>query len=113
MKEARAHVGAGSGYFTLHLAGRVEWSGNVYAVYIREDALAGIRAFREALNLPQMKTVLGADDDHRLPANSLDAVLVVNTHHEMRGCDRMMQPFLRTLKPGGLLALVDAEAKAV
>ncbi len=106
-----ADVGAGSGYFTLHLAGRVGWKGKVYAVEIREDVLAGIREFRKALNLPQIEMVLGADDDPRLPAGSLDVVLVVNAYHEMRAYNRMMQAFLRALKPGGLLAIIDADAK--
>lgn len=106
-----ADGGAGSGYFTLHLAGRVGWGGKVYAVDIRGDALAGIGRLRQLLNLPQIETVLGEEDDPRLPDNSLDVVLVVNTYHELRAFDRMMQAFLRALKPGGLLALIDADAK--
>ena len=107
-----ADVGSGSGYFTLHLAGRVGWDGKVYAVDIRGDALANIRDLRHLLNLPQIETVLGAEDDPRLPADSLDVVLVVNTYHEMGAYDRMMQAILRALKPGGRLGLIDAEAKA-
>jgi len=38
-------------------------------------------------------------------------VLVSNAYHEMRAYDKMLQGILRALKPGGLLAIIDAPAK--
>jgi predicted methyltransferase len=105
-----ADIGAGSGYFTLHLAGRVGWSGSVYAVDIMQEKLEAIRGLARALNLPQIKTVLGDADNPHLPAVALDLVLVVNSYHEMPAFDAMMQAFHRGLKPGGLLAIIDAAA---
>ncbi len=108
---AVADVGAGSGYFTLHLAGRVGPSGTVYAVEIVEQKLAGIRSLAEALNLPQIKTILGTPDNPKLPASALDAILVVNSYHEMASFNTMMRAFLRSLKPAGILGIIDAEAE--
>jgi ubiquinone/menaquinone biosynthesis C-methylase UbiE len=107
-----ADVGAGSGYFTLHLAGRVGTEGRVYAVDIREESLRGIRALASTLNLPQIETVLGTPSDPRLPDAACDVVLVVNSYHEMDHYDAMMKAFSRTLKPGGRLGIIEAEAPA-
>jgi len=106
-----ADVGAGEGYFTFHLARRVGSAGKVYAEDIREDRLAkiGSRAQKEKLN--QIETVHGETDDPRLPAAQMDVVLISNAYHEMRDYDKMLEAVFRALKPGGLLAIIDAPAK--
>src|SRR5215475_5527696 len=76
-----ADVGAGEGYFTFHLAERVGTTGKVYAEDILEDRLEKIRALAAERKLTQIETVLGAADDPRLPAERMDAVLVVNAYH--------------------------------
>jgi predicted methyltransferase len=106
-----ADIGAGSGYFTFHLAQRVGATGRVYAVDVQRSALEDIGRRASRLALTQITTTLGSDNDPRLPAGSLDAVLVVNTYHELRAYDAMMDGFFRGLKPGGLLAVIDCEAE--
>jgi predicted methyltransferase len=105
-----ADIGAGTGYFTFHLARRVDAAGRVYAVDIQRTALEDIRRRAAALALTQITTILGSDNDPHLPPDSLDAVLVVNTYHELQAYDAMMLAFWRSLKPGGLLAIIDREA---
>ncbi len=104
-------VGAGTGYFTFHLAERVSPRGKVYAEDIRDDQLAKIRARAAEQKLTRIETILGAPGDPRLPAGQLDAILVVNAYHEMTEYDAMLQGMYRALKPGGLLAIIDAQAK--
>jgi predicted methyltransferase len=105
-----ADIGAGSGYFTFHLAKRVGATGRVYAEDILPTALADIRRRADAAGLTQILTVHGTEEDPRLPTNSLDVVLVVNTYHELRAYDGMMDGFQRALKPHGLLAIIDCDA---
>ncbi len=105
-----ADIGAGSGYFTFHLANRVGPSGRVYAVDILPTALTEIDRRAAASGLTQITTVLGAVDDSRLPPQSLDVILVVNTYHELSMYDAMMRGLWRGLKPGGLLGIIDCEA---
>jgi predicted methyltransferase len=105
-----ADIGAGSGYFTFHLARRVGVTGRVYAEDIQAGGLADIRRRATAEGVRQIVTVHGTEEDPRLPANSLDVVLVVNTYHELRAYDAMMDGFQRALKPHGLLAIIDCDA---
>ncbi|HXJ46073.1 MAG TPA: methyltransferase domain-containing protein [Candidatus Dormibacteraeota bacterium] len=104
-------IGAGGGYFTFHLAARVGPKGRVYAEDILEDEVKKIRERAEKEGLSQIVEVLGAKDDPKLPAESLDAILIVNAYHEMREHDAMLGAILRALKPGGLLGIIDAPAK--
>ncbi len=104
-----ADVGAGRGYFTFRLAERVGPQGTVYAEDIADDRLAEIRDRAKKEGSAQILTVLGAADDPRLPAASLDVVLVVNAYHEMKQSDAMLQGMYRALKPGGRLGVIDHE----
>ncbi len=107
-----ADVGAGPGPYTFPLAERVGPDGKVYAVDIDEDDLAKIRSRAEREGVVQIETILGATDDPRLPAATLDVVLVINAYHEFREYDEMLQGFHRALKPGGRLAIIDAKTEA-
>jgi predicted methyltransferase len=109
---AVADVGCGSGYFTFNLAERVGPQGEVYAEDIDADAVAGIRRRAEAEALKQVHSIVGVPDDPRLPAASLDAILVVNSYHEWREYGKMLQHLSEALKSGGLLAIIDGVAEA-
>jgi predicted methyltransferase len=106
-----ADVGAGIGYFTLHLARRVGPEGRIYAVDLREKDLEEIRKRAKQQGMKHIETILSKPDDPMLPAETADAVLVVNAYHEMREFDAMMRGMYRALKPGGLLAIIDSSAK--
>lgn len=107
---AVADIGAGGGYFTFHLAQRVGPKGKVYAEDILEHEVNKIRERAAKEKLPQIEAILGAKDDPKLPETSLDAVLIVNAYHEMREHDAMLRAVFRALRPGGLLAIIDAPA---
>jgi len=77
-----ADIGAGSGWFTIHLAQRVERKGMVYAVDINPEAIHYIDARLKKEGLHYVKTILGKEDDPLLPA-SVDAVLLLKTYHEV------------------------------
>lgn len=104
-----ADVGAGNGYFTFHLAQRVGAQGKVYAVDIRSDVLKEVRDRASGEKLTQIETIQGTASDPKLQAESLDAILVMNAYHEFVEHDAMMRGMLRALKPGGLLAIIDAQ----
>jgi predicted methyltransferase len=106
-----ADVGAGDGYFTMHLARRVGPAGRVYAVELRESELQAIRRRSRKDRLAQVVTVRGEAADPRLPADALDAALVVNSYHEMTEHDAMLQGLWRSLRPGGRLGIIDKVAE--
>lgn len=109
---AVADIGAGRGYFTFRLAERVGPTGKVYAVDIDEGDLRRIGDRAREQGLSQIETVLGANDDPRLQAASVDAILVVNAYHEMRDYEAMLRGMLLALKPGGRLAIIDEDSEA-
>lgn len=107
---AVADIGAGPGYFTLHMAARVGAEGKVYAVDISAEAVRTLRDRVEKAGLKQVEVVQSTPDDPHLPAATLDAALVVNAYHEFRRHDAMLQGILRALKPGGVLGIIDKSA---
>ncbi len=102
-----ADIGAGSGYFTRHLAGAVGPAGRVYAVDISERALSQLRDLVDDEELENVEIVRGDIDDPKLPERSLDAVLVVDAYHEMTEYAAMLAGMHRALKPGGRLVMLD------
>ena len=102
-----ADVGAGSGYFTAHLAREVGADGRVFAVEISEREMSKLRRLAENERLENIEVVQGKIDDPRLPELSLDAVLVVDAYHEMTEHAAMMDAIYRALKPGGRLVILD------
>jgi ubiquinone/menaquinone biosynthesis C-methylase UbiE len=102
-----ADVGAGSGYFTEHLAAVVGDSGRVFAVDISERALSQLRRLAENRGLDNVEVVGGEVDDPRLPEGSLDAILVVDAYHEMSEYKAMLAGMYRALEPGGRLVIID------
>lgn len=106
-----ADVGCGEGYFVMHLAERVGPTGTVYAVDVDEEVLQVTRRKAEQAGYSQVRVLLGEAGDPKLPEGELDAVLIVNAYHEMKQYDAMLGAIYRALKPGGRLAIIDAEGK--
>ena len=101
-----ADVGAGSGWFTVRAAKRVG-SGTVYAVEINQNYLQHIKARAEKEGLPNIQTVLGKEDDPMLPSQSVDAVLLLKTYHEVAQPVRLLSRLRLAMKPGALLGIID------
>ena len=102
-----ADVGAGSGYFTSHLARKVGAGGRVFAVEISVSELSRLRRLAEDEGLGNIEVVRGEIDDPMLPERSLDAVLVVDAYHEMTEHEAMLAGIYRALRPGGRLVVLD------
>src|SRR4051794_6475002 len=65
-----ADVGAGSGWFTVRAARRAGAGGKVFAVDINRDYLDYIQKRAAKEGLANVETVLGAEDDTKLPPSS-------------------------------------------
>lgn len=103
-----ADIGCGSGYFTFRLAPRVGAEGKVYAVDIDDKTLDKVRKRKEREKATQIEPILGEAGDPRLPGE-INSVLIVDSYHEFREYDRMMQAVFRAMKPGGRLVIIDGE----
>ena len=106
--KAVADLGAGGGWFTVRLARRVGPNGIVYAEDIQREMIAAIenRIAREGLT-KRVRIVLGTPDDPRLPAGALDAALIVDTYHEIEQPEVLLRKLAVSLKPDGLIGVVD------
>jgi ubiquinone/menaquinone biosynthesis C-methylase UbiE len=104
---AVADIGAGSGWFTVRAASRVGAAGVVYAVDINPDAIhyIGDRAHKEKLQ--NVKTILSQPDNPLLPANSVDAVLLLKTYHEVAQPVTLLRNLRAALRPGAKVGIID------
>jgi len=102
-----ADIGAGSGWFTVRAARRVGRTGAVIAEDINPLAIEyiGKRVVKE--NLPNVRTVLGAPDDPKLPAGSLDAVLMLKVYHEIAHPVMAMKALRPALRTGAKVGIID------
>lgn len=102
-----ADIGAGSGWFTVRAAKRVGPTGLVYAVDINPEAERYIsnRAHKE--NLLNIKRMLSTPDDPQLPANSVDAVLLLKTYHEVAHPVMLLHNLQPALRPGAKVGVID------
>ena len=103
-----ADLGAGGGWFTVRLARRVGPNGRVYAEDIQQEMIGVIkrRMAREGLE-PRVHTVLGTHVDAKLPAGSLDAVLMVDAFPEFEHPVALLRNVARALKPAGTIGIVN------
>jgi ubiquinone/menaquinone biosynthesis C-methylase UbiE len=101
-----ADLGAGSGWFTIWLAGRVGPNGMVYAEDIQRQMIDSITRRVERMGLKNVRTVLGMPNDPRLPA-PVDAVLIVDSYHEMEQPVTLLKNVARYLKPNGRIGIVN------
>jgi ubiquinone/menaquinone biosynthesis C-methylase UbiE len=106
---AVADLGSGSGYFTLKLSSVVGSEGVVYAIDIRRAPLTFLWARAQIRRLRNVKIVLGAPDNPRLPENRLNSVLILNTYHELENPGAILDQVYRALIPGGRLVIADPQ----
>ena len=102
-----ADVGAGSGYMTVKLAKKVGPQGKVYAKDIQQGMLDLLSKRVTKSKLTNVSTVLGTQDDPKLPADTLDLVIMVDVYHELSQPQVMLRHIRDSLKPGGRLVLLE------
>ena len=102
-----ADVGAGSGYYTQRMARKVGPSGRVFATDIQAGMLDILKRRMSAEGIANVVPVLGAPDDPRLPAGSLDLALMVDVYHELAAPQVFVRRLRDALKPDGRLVLIE------
>src|SRR5271157_995100 len=104
-----ADIGAGSGWFTVRAAKRVTATGTVYAVDINPEAIQYIdqRIARDGVH--NVKTILNKPDDPSLPADSIDAVLLLKTYHEVEHPVTLMRNLRPALRRDAKVGIIDRD----
>jgi ubiquinone/menaquinone biosynthesis C-methylase UbiE len=102
-----ADVGAGVGYFAWRLADRVGTAGVVYGEDIQQGMLDQMERNMRERHIANVRSVLGAIDDPKLPKNAVDLVILVDVYHEFSEPEKMLDRIRESLKPGGRLVLLE------
>lgn len=102
-----ADIGAGSGWFTVRAATRVGKTGTVYAVEINPDYLRYIEDRAADQKLSNIRTILGKEDDPLLPRDSVDAVLILKTYHEIAQPILLLSHLREAMRSGALMGIID------
>jgi ubiquinone/menaquinone biosynthesis C-methylase UbiE len=107
-----ADLGAGAGWFTVRLANRVGPNGRVYAQDVQPEMIEAIKRRVEKAALKHVLPILGTQSDPRLPVQ-MDAVLMVDSFHEMRQPLVMLRSVAAAMKPTGRLGIVEFTKKGL
>jgi len=102
-----ADVGAGSGWFAVRAAKRVGADGVVYAADINPEAIAYINRRVEQEKISNLRTVLASADDPKLPADSLDCVLLLKTYHEVAHPVLLLENLRKSLRTSARVGVID------
>jgi ubiquinone/menaquinone biosynthesis C-methylase UbiE len=102
-----ADLGAGGGWFTVRLARRVGPNGIVFAQDVQPQMLEAIKRRVDREGFRNVDYVQGSIDDPRLPPKRLDAVLIVDTYHEVANPIALLRNVSASLNATGRIGIVD------
>ena len=104
-----ADIGAGDGYYTVRVARRVGLAGHVIAEDVMPAYLEDLRQRLVREHLTNVTLDLGEAHDPRLPAHSVDLVLMVHMYHEVQQPYGLLYNLLPALRPGARVAVIDLD----
>ncbi|WP_411030764.1 class I SAM-dependent methyltransferase [Spongiimicrobium sp. 3-5] len=102
-----ADVGCHEGYLSLRLSEQVGETGKVYAVDVREDRLKRLKEHLSSSDINNVNVIHGDYDNPKLPAKSLDVVIVMDTYHEMDDYMQILGHIKKSLKPNGRILILE------
>ena len=104
-------MGSGNGYHTLPMAKAVAPFGKAYAVDIQPEMLTMLAEVAKQEKVENIVSILGTQDDPKLPAASCDVILLVDVYHEFSHPAPMLAAMRKALAPGGQLVFVEFRAE--
>jgi len=102
-----ADVGTGIGFMLPYLSHVVGDTGTVYGEDIHTDFLDQARRNVELQHLTNVKFVLGTDRDPKLPAATMEGVLVLDVYHHFDYPEAMLSHISDSLLSDGKLVIVE------
>jgi SAM-dependent methyltransferase len=102
-----ADVGAGTGYYARRMAPLVGSGGQVLAVDVQPEMIEMLTALSKKAGLSNVKPILGAVDDVKLQAASVDVAIMVDVYHELEYPFEVMHSIVRALKPDARVVFVE------
>jgi ubiquinone/menaquinone biosynthesis C-methylase UbiE len=102
-----ADIGAGRGQLTIELARQVTPTGQVYATELDPARLREIRHATESAGLKNVSVIQAHANRTNLPEQCCHALVLRRVYHHFANPGLMNASMWQSLKPGGLLAVVD------
>jgi ubiquinone/menaquinone biosynthesis C-methylase UbiE len=102
-----ADLGAGSGHHTVRLSKLVGAKGKVIAVDIQKEMIQIMSQRMKKEKIENVELVLCTEKDPKLPAKSVDMILMVDVYHELTYPYEVTLELIKALKPGGRLVFVE------
>lgn len=106
-----ADIGCNEGYMTVKLSGAVAAQGKVYAVDINQSKLNLLKNHLADRKISNVILVKGDYDNPKLPSNALDAVIILDSYHEMQDHDEILKHIKVSLRSGGRVLLCEPIAE--
>jgi predicted methyltransferase len=104
-----AEIGAGSGSLTIALARRVDPRVHVLSTELGEERVRKLSVAARQAGAANVSVLEGAEQDTALRADSCDAIILRQTYHHFMHPKEMTASLFRSLRPGGLLAVIEHE----
>lgn len=109
--EIIADIGAGSGYFTFHLARHVGDKGKVYAVDVSPEMVLHVNRRIREQNVNNVVTVLADPDDPLLSDRSVNRFFICDVWHHIENRTKYLSLIKKMLKAGGEVVMIDFHKK--
>jgi ubiquinone/menaquinone biosynthesis C-methylase UbiE len=100
-------VGAGTGFYAIRIAKRIQPAGVYYANDLQPAMLTLLERNAAAQKVTNIKTLVGSATDTHLPRGNLDYVLMVDVYHELSEPQIILRNIAGSLKPNGRLVLLE------
>ena len=102
-----ADVGAGEGEIGFAAAAAVGETGKVYLTELDQDKLTALRKDTGRRKLKNVVILAAAEKETKLPDNCCDSIILRRVYHHLTAPTEMDASLLRSLRPGGLLAVIE------
>ena len=102
-----ADVGAGTGYFMVHLAPAVAPGGKIFAIDIEPNMVDHLRRRADDEGLSGVHAIRADPDDPKVPAGIADRVLLVDTYHHIEGRVDYLRRLKGSLAAKGQVVVID------
>jgi ubiquinone/menaquinone biosynthesis C-methylase UbiE len=100
-------VGAGTGFYAIRIAKRIQPDGTYYANDLQPEMLRLLARNAATQKTTNIQTIVGTATDTHLPHASLDYVLMVDVYHELSEPQIILRNIAGSLKPHGRLVLLE------
>ena len=100
-------MGCGNGFHSLAMAKMTGKNGLVLGVDVQPEMLGFLRERMESDGIENVVPILGSFHNPHLPPNTVDLVLMVDVYHEFSHPKEMLASIRKSLKPDGLVVLVE------